>query len=311
MKKVILISIIIVMILPGAAGCRPALGVQNDGGLHILAVETFLGDIAQNVAGERTRVDTLIPAGLDPHAFEPTPQDAARIQDASVLIINGAGLEAWLGKLMINTGKDQLVISASEGLAPRAPAGSETAATANSVHEEGDPHFWLNPLNVIRYVENIRDGLIQADPDGKEIYNRNADAYIARLKDLDIEIRAQVEQIPTDRRLLVTNHESFGYFADRYGFTVIGTILPGASSSASPSAMQMVDLIEKIRSSGAPAVFLETGSSPMLAEQIGQETGIRVISNLYTHSLTAKGGEAPTYIDLMKHNTEVICAALK
>ena len=164
---------------------------------------------------------------------------------------------------------------------------------------------------MVRYVENIRDGLSQADPAGKESYAQNADAYIARLQDLDGWIRQQVAQVPPERRLLVTNHESLGYFADRYGLRIVGTIIPSTSSEASPSAQQLVRLIEVIKSTHAPAVFLETGANPQLARQVSQETGVKVVTDLYTHSITPAGGDAPTYLDMMKYNTLAIVNALK
>jgi ABC-type Zn uptake system ZnuABC Zn-binding protein ZnuA len=178
-------------------------------------------------------------------------------------------------------------------------------------HHEGDPHFWLDPLNVVKYVENIRDGLIAADPDGKDIYTQNATAYIAELNELSAWIKQQVSAIPEERRLIVTNHESFGYFADRYGFKIIGTIIPSVSTDSSPSAQQMARLIDHIRETKATAIFLETGSNPKLAEQIAQETDVKVINDLYTHSITAPGGKAPTYIDMMKYNVQAIVEALK
>jgi len=270
---------------------------------RLLAVESFLADIAQNVAGSRLKVDSLIPIGLDPHAFEPTPSDAARIADSSVLIVNGAGLETWLQKVLDNAGKtgsQQMVITASASLVSRTGAG-----------QDSDPHFWLDPNNVIVYTENIRDGLIQADPQGKDVYTQNAADYIVKLKALDEWIRQQVNQIPPKRRLLVTNHESLGYFADRYGFKVIGTVVPGTNPDASPSAQQLAHLIDSIKQSGVKAIFLETGTNPQLADQVAQETGVKVVTDLYTHSISEPGGKAPTYIDMMKYNTQAIVSALK
>jgi ABC-type Zn uptake system ZnuABC Zn-binding protein ZnuA len=273
--------------------------------LHVLAVETFLGDIAQNVAGERLKVGTLMPIGLDPHAFQPTPSDVVKIANSQVLIVNGTGLETWLDETLQNAGGKREVVEASAGLQPRKPASSER------VDEAQDPHFWLDPLSVIHYVENIRDGLVQADPEGEAIYTQNAEKYSASLQDLDAWIRGQVEQIPAGQRLLVTNHENFGYFADRYGFKVIGTIIPSTSTEAEPSAEQMAALIETIRSNGVKAVFLETGTNQDLADQISRETGAKVVSGLYSHSITGPGGPAPTYIDMMKYNTQLIVDALK
>ncbi len=278
----------------------------------MLAVESFLADIAQNVAGERAVVEPLIPAGVDPHAFEPTPRDIAAISQSDLLIVNGAGLEQWLERTLEAAGGSHLTLEASAGLSSRTPkAGEEAALEEEHDHGAVDPHFWLDPLNVVRYVENIRDGLVQVDPQGKDVYTQNAAAYIEKLKELDGWISGEVQQIPAERRQIITNHESFGYYADRYGFKITGTVIPSVSSSASPSAQQLARLVDTIRATNAPAIFLETGSSPQLAGQVAQETGIKVITGLYTHSVTDAGGEAPTYLEMMRANTRKFVAALK
>lgn len=285
--------------------------------LKVVAVETFLADIAQRVAGDRVKVESLFPLGMDPHAYEPTPGDVARVAQSTVLIINGAGLEeGFLESLLQNAGGERQVIEAAAGLtlreAPEEHAHEGEAASGEAHHHhEGDPHLWLDPTQVIHYVETIRDGLSQADPAGAALYAQNAAAYIQELQALDAWIAEQVAQIPPERRLLVTNHESFGYFADRYGFQVIGAIIPSFSTDASPSAQQLAALVEQIKATGAPAVFLETGSNPQLAQQLAAETGIKVVSDLYTHSITAADGPAPTYLAMMRYNTEQIVAALK
>jgi len=267
--------------------------------LNILAVETFLADIAQNVVGDRSEVEALMPLGVDPHGFEPTPGDVTRLANADVLIMNGAGLESSLEWLLENVGGEQQVIEASAGLTGR--MGNEG---------EVDPHFWLDPNNAVRYTENIRDGLILADPEGAATYVANAASYMAQLEELDSWIRAQVDQIPEERRLLVTNHESLGYFAERYGFTIVGTILPSVSTGSSPSAQQMATLVEQIEAADVAAIFLEAGANPRLAEQIAEETGVRVVTELYTHSTTEPEGPAPTYIEMMQHNTSIVVDAL-
>jgi len=311
------VAAITLVAFASACQAKPAPTPQvGEAGLNVLAAESFLADIAQNVAGERLTIGTLLPSGLDPHAFEPTPRDVARITDSDILIVNGAGLEAWLENIIESAGGERLVIEASAGLTPKKrPAGGVCADSSQAAAEEhgdqGDPHFWLAPSLVIRYVENIRDGLSQADLQGEEQYTRNAEDYIARLRELDAWISAQVEQIPPERRLLVTNHESLGYFADRYGFQLIGAILPSFSTAASPSAADLARLSDCIRSTGASAIFLETGANPQLAGQLRQETGIRVVTELYSHSITPPGGNAPDYISMMKYNTQAIVNALK
>ncbi len=275
--------------------------------LRVLAAETFLADIAQNVAGTRARVDALIPVEVDPHGFEPTPTDVRKVADSQVLIVSGAGFEEFLTRLLANAGGKRIVIEASAGLKSRAP-------TANEIFDsdhQGDPHFWLDPNNVIKYVENIRDGLTQADPAGAATYKANAEAYSAQLKILDAWIAEQVKPIPPERRLLVTNHESLGYFADRYGFKIIGTIIPSVSSDASPSAQQLAALVNQIKVAKAPAIFLETGANAQLAKQIAQETGVKVVTELFTHSTTGAQGPAPSYIGMMEYNTRTIAGALK
>lgn len=281
-------------------GCQPD---SNSGTTDsaILTSTTFLADITRHVAGDRFTVESLLPVGADPHSYQPTPRDVASIADSKLLIINGAGYEHFLETLLENAGGERKVVEASAGISPR--------EDANGGHGV-DPHMWLDPNNVILYVGNIRKGLAEYDPEGKATYQSNADTYIAELKDLDAWIVEQVSLIPQERRLLITNHESLGYFAERYGFTVAGTVVESFSSGASPSAGQMAGLIDQIKSSGAPSIFLDASDNAMLAKQISDETGVRVVTDLHLESLT-DGAPAGTYIDMMKYNVTLIVETLK
>ena len=220
------------------------------------------------------------------------------------------GSKSWLGPLLENVPKDaahQLTVVAAQGLTYRNVTQQETV---QAEHPTGDPHFWLNPLNVITYVNNIRDGLIKVDPAGRAIYTQNAANYIVKLHDLDAWIQSQVAKIPPADRLIVTNHESFGYFADRYGFTIVGTLLPSFSDVASPSAQELARLIDAIRASHVRVIFLETGTNRALAQQVALDTHVKVVADLYTHSLSGSEGPAPTYIQMMKYDTTQIVQAL-
>jgi manganese/iron transport system substrate-binding protein len=177
-------------------------------------------------------------------------------------------------------------------------------------HEAGDPHMWLDPTRVITYVENIRAGLTEADPAGADVYQANADAYAAQLTELDQWISEQVKSIPAEKRMLVTNHEALGYFAARYGFEVIGAVIPSLSTEASPSAQQMAELVEQINSVHAPAIFLGEAENPNLAHQIAEETGLQVVDDLYLETLT-DGDPAPTYIEMMKYDVSRMVEVLK
>jgi len=277
------------------AGCRPS-GAPAGQGLQVLAAETFLADIAQNVAGDRLVVESLLPPGVDPHEFQATPQDAIGIGRAQILIVNGLGYEAWLDNSLAASGTQHVVIEASAGLV----AGPE-----------GDPHLWMNPRNVARYAENIRDGLSEADPGGGHVYAANAEAYVAELHGLEEWIQAQVAQIPVDKRVLITNHHALESFADVYGFEIAGVIVPGFTSEAAPSAKQLAELIRTIKLLAAPAIFLDVSENPDLARQIAAESGAEVVAGLYVETLSAAGGPAPTYIDMMKHDVTLIVQALR
>lgn len=311
MKKVfntILVTLTLAALLLAGCGSVP----QNaDNALNVLASTTFLADITQNVAGDRAQVVSLLPIGSDPHAYQATPADVVKISESTILILNGIEYEHFIEPLLENADGERLVIVASDGLEPHLmeeDAGEEHAG--GEEHEAGDPHMWLDPNLVITYVENIRDGLSQADPGGAEVYRSNAEAYIAQLKDLDSFIKSQVESIPAERRLLVTNHEALGYFAERYGFTIVDTILPSFSSEASASAQEVASAIERIKLSGAPAIFLGEVENDSLAEQIASETDIKVVRDLYLETLT-DGPPAATYIEMMKYNVTQIADALK
>lgn len=282
--------------------CQPVRSLTS-GLPYVMATESFLGDIAQNVAGSRIKIVTLLPVTVDPHEYQPKPEDVTRLAQAQVLIINGLGYEAWLQKTLDSLGGQRQVIVATNGLVPTPdPSGQ---------HPEGDPHMWMNPLDTVNYVDQIRDGLIQADPAGKDVYTRNADAYIVKLQALDQWVKNQVNQLPVEKRLLVTNHDALGYFAKAYDFKIVGAIIPSVTTDASPSAQQLAGLIDTIRRSGAPAIFLDIGENQNLAQQIASETDVKVITDLYVESTSGPSGPASTYIDMIKYDTTLILDALK
>jgi len=298
-RRLILILIALTLVLT-ACGANSA----SDSGISapvVLATTTFLADIARNVAGDRLTVESLLPIGADPHSYEATPADVTKIAGSKVLIINGAEYEHFLEPLLKNAGGETEVVEASAGLTLR----------EDPEEEQGiDPHLWLDPNNVITYVENIREALTHFAPEGAAVYQANADAYVKQLKDLDAWTVDQVAQIPPAKRLLVTNHEAFGYFSERYGFTILGTVVPSVSTDASTSAGQLAELIDLIKSSGTSAIFLDEVENPALAQQIAEETGVMVVEDLHLESLT-DGAPAGTYVDMMKHNVTRIVDALK
>lgn len=318
-KAALVLWCVFVLALGGGAvaGCNEATDLtpsNEETRPLVLAGTGFLSDIAQNVAGSRLNVTSLLQAGTDPHSFEPTPRDVRMVAQSRAVIINSWGFEPVIDSLIESVGRpDLLVIQAAAGLRERVPRAGEAQSRADDQEpgdaaDEFDSHFWLNPLNVAVYVANIEKGLVATDPAGAETYAQNAEVYTQLLRELDTWVAARVTEIPVARRLLVTNHESLGYFADRYGFEVVGAVFPTLGTEGTPSAKQLVALIEAIRTTGAPAVFLEAGSNPDIARQVARETGVEVVTGLYTHSF---GGQVSTYLDMMRWNVNLIVEALR
>lgn len=294
MRNYLLVLVGLGLMLLNACSAGSNDAISSIGVQKVVAVNSTLADIAQEIAGDRMDIDVLIPPGSDPHTFQPTPRDVAKIADSQMLIANGAGLEEWLQEVIDNAGGQRVLIIAADGL-------------PEAADRPGDPHFWLDPNYVIHYARQIRDGFIELDPTGEAVYIQNTEQFIARLEDLDGWIKQQVEIISPDKRLLVTNHESFGYFADRYGFVIVGTIIPSVSTGSSPTAQQMVALVEAIKATNTGAIFLEAGSNPDLAQQLAEEAGINVIVDLLTQPLYPDEG----YMDMMAYNTRSIIEALR
>lgn len=317
MHRIVIGTFLALSLVSCGRGFDPSSGtslesIQGGSDPVILASTTVLADITRNIAGDRLRVASLLPVGADPHSYQPVPQDVTRIAESGVLILNGMAYENFIEGLLESAGGERILITASNGLETRhmADALGEEETGEGEVHEAGDPHMWLNPILIVTYVENIREGLTHFDPDGASVYRANADAYVSQLRELDAWIIEQVGQIPAEDRLLVTNHEALGYFADRYGFTVVGTVIESFSTNASPSAKQMADLIGQIDASGALAIFLDASDNPAIPGQIAAETGVAVITDLHLESLT-DGPPAGSYLEMMKYNVTRIVNVLK
>ena len=264
--------------------------------INVVASFSILADFARNAGGERVRVTSLVGPNGDVHVYTPTPADARTIADARLVVVNGLGLEGWLPRLLQSAGSRAPIVTASRGVAPL-KFGSET-----------DPHAWQSVVNAKIYIANIRNALVEVDPAGADDYRKNADAYLAELDALDAEVRAAIAKIPPARRKLISTHDAFGYFAKAYGFETIAPL--GASTEAEPGARDIAGIITRIKASGIRAVFPENISDERLIRRISAETGASIGGTLYTDSLTAEKGDAPTYIALVRHNIRTLTSAL-
>lgn len=273
--------------------------------LDVVASFSILGDFVKNVGGDRVAVESLVGPNGNAHVYAPSPGDAKKVADAKVVFVNGLGFEGWLERLVKASGTKAPIVVATAGIQPR-----ERAADHGHDHDPGraDPHAWQSVANAKIYVANIRDALIAADPAGKDAYDANAAAYLAKLDALEREVRDVVAKIPPDRRRVVTSHNAFGYFQDAYGISF--TAPQGVSTEAEASAKDVAAIISQIRKQKAAAVFLENVTDPRLVEQIARETGAKVGGTLYSDALTDDKGDASTYIDLIRHNLRQLAAAL-
>jgi zinc/manganese transport system substrate-binding protein len=262
----------------------------------VVASFSILGDLVRNVGGSSVEVATLVGPDSDAHVYSPTPADAKKVADAKLIIVNGFGFEGWLPRLIQSSGSQAKIVTASDGIAPLR-LGSDV-----------DSHAWQSVANTKIYVGNIRTALLAADPANTEEYRSNAEAYLAKLDALDREVRDAVAKIPPERRKVISTHNAFGYFAAAYGIEFIAPL--GVSTESDPSARDVAKIITQIKQGKIPAVFLENITDPRLMQRISAETGAKVGGTLYSDSLTGEKGDAPTYIDMVRHNIKALTRAL-
>jgi ABC-type Zn uptake system ZnuABC Zn-binding protein ZnuA len=267
--------------------------------LDVVVSTQILGDVVSVIGGDFIELTILIPPDSDPHAFEPAPRDAARLTDADLIFVNGLNLEEGLNPLLEIEGLN--IIPASDGITAIEFVGEE--------FEGGDPHVWMNPLNVKVWVENIAEALAAADPAHAEDFRANAQAYLAELDALDAWAAQQLSLVPAEARVLVTDHESLGYFADHYDFEIVGALIPSLSTVSEPSAGELAQLEDAISQYGVKTIFISSSVNPSLADRVAADTGVKVIT-LYTESLSAQTGPVPTYLDLIRFDVAAIVAAL-
>jgi zinc/manganese transport system substrate-binding protein len=288
-----------------------ALSAQAQDKLKVVATFSIIGDIVKNVGGDRVDVDMLVGPNGDAHVYSPTPADARKLADAKLIVVNGLGYEGWLDRLVKASGGKVPVVVAAKAVKPRRAAGGHSHGhTHGHSHGQGssDPHAWQSVGNVKLYAETIREGLIAADPAGKAAYEANARAYVARLDELEREVREAIARIPAARRKVITTHDAFGYFKDAYGLDFIAP--QGVSTESEASAKDVARIIAQIKRQKIPAVFVENVTDRRLLKRIADETGAKIGGTLYSDALTDEKGPAPTYIDLIRHNIRTLAAAL-
>ena len=265
----------------------------------VVATASIFADMARQVGGDAVRVETIVPIGGDPHTHEPTPRDARLVTQARLILRNGLTFEGWLNELIDNSGTTAPVATITEGVEPIA-----STVYANAT----DPHAWMDVQRGLLYLRNIRDALTELVPEEREMFDFNYRVYRQQLEDLDAYIRLSIERIPENRRVLITSHDAFQYYGRRYGLELESIL--GISTDAEAQTSDVLRLTETIRRRGVPAIFVESTINPKMLQQIAQDEGVRIGGELFADSLGDEASPAPTYYDMLKHNTETIVAGL-
>jgi zinc/manganese transport system substrate-binding protein len=284
--------------------------------LTVVATTTQAADLVRAVAGRRATVIGLLPANADPHDYELRPDDVERVAEADLLVRSGGDLDEWLQDALDGSGTDAetlVLLDHAKTITGSDELHHEDDEHADQDHDEGDavdPHWWHDPRNGALAVAAIRDALTGADSGGTQEYAANAQRYTARLRALDGAAADCLGAVAPDERKLVTTHDALGYFAERYGFDVVGTVIPSRSTQAQASAGETVELIETIRREGVKALYAESSFNVDLEKVIAEETGARLGAPLFADTLGPEGSGGATYLEALAANTRAIALGL-
>ncbi|WP_079478790.1 metal ABC transporter solute-binding protein, Zn/Mn family [Halobacillus salinus] len=303
-KFVLMMATLLTLGMLAACGSEEADGnTEDDGKVEVVTTYSIVYDIVKNVGGDMVEIHSLAPIGSNPHEYDPLPEDVKKATDADAVFYNGLNLEAgnaWFDKLMETAGKsgeDAPVFRMSEDVEPM-------YLTSEGNEGEEDPHAWLNIENGIQYAKNARDGLIEVDPENKDVYEKNAADYIEKLQSLHEEALAQFSEIPEKERVLVTSEGAFKYFSKAYGFQAEYIWEINQENQGTPE--QITRIVDIINDKHITGLFLETSIDPRSMEAVSGETGVPIRGDVFTDSLAKPGNNGDTYITMMESNIQTI-----
>jgi zinc/manganese transport system substrate-binding protein len=298
-----------------AFGFKPAVSLADDGSpgggkLKVVATTSIIGDWVNVVGGDDVEAKTLVGADGDPHEYEPVPADSISLSEANLVFENGFGLETWLDKLYDSAQSKATRVVITDGVEVRHVAAGD-GERPNGKDDDRDPHAWQSVKNAVVMVGNIRDALVKADPSHAADYKSRTDAYIKQLNELDAWVQDQINLIPAEHRKLVTSHVAFGYFGQRYGVDISRSGLESVTTEAAdPSARQIAEVVEQIKASGVPVIFLENVQNPKLINQIAAEAKVKVGPPLYSDALGEPGTDGDSYVKMIRYNVQTLVRAL-
>lgn len=299
-RRLLAVAAALLALAASLTACGTA-STPSSAALDVVATTTQLADFARNVGGARVAVTQLLQPNVDPHDYEPTPGDVAAVASADIVLEHGIGLDAWLDGVVANAGGHARRVVATAGV---------PLLRGDASEPQGDPHVWLDPRNAVSMVRTIEAAFAAADPAGAAGYRANADRYVAAIEALDRDLAAQIGAVPAARRKIVTDHDAFGYFARRYGITVVGTVIPSLSTAAEPAAGDVTRLVATIRREHVRVVFSESSVDPRLQKAIAEESGATLGAPLAGDTLGPAGQLSGTYLGMMRANMDAIVAGI-
>jgi ABC-type Zn uptake system ZnuABC Zn-binding protein ZnuA/ABC-type Mn2+/Zn2+ transport system permease subunit len=285
------------------AGCGGSGSGSDSDKVQVVATTTHVGDFVRQVGGDRVDVTQILTPNSDPHDYEPRPEDVTNTAEAEIVFTNGDDLDHWMEQVVSDSGSDAKIVDLGAGVPVKLP-GESSGEEASQY----DPHWWHDPRNAEEAVRQIAAELSAVDPEDRATFEANAATYEGRLNGLDAGIANCFQSVPPGERRLVTDHDAFGYFANRYGIQVVGAVIPSQTTQAQPNAQDLSELADLVRSQGVRAIFPESSLSPELAETIASQTGAQVGQELYGDTLGPEGSRGDTYLTMEAANANAMVA---
>jgi len=267
--------------------------------INVVSSASIFQDMAKEIGGDYIHSQCIVPIGGDPHIYEPKPSDVTLLKEADIILINGLTFEGWIYKIIENSGTNAKVVLITEGIQP---------IQSTTYHNASDPHAWMDATNGLVYASNIKKAIVDVLPEAADEIQKRYYKYISDLIDLDKYIVNRINEIPAEKRVLITSHDAFAYYGKRYGLQL--NALKGISTEAETQTSDMVRIAEAIKQSGVPAIFIESTINPKVIQQIATDNGVKVGGELFADSIGDEDSDAPTYLTMLKHNTDVIVDAL-
>jgi zinc/manganese transport system substrate-binding protein len=271
----------------------------SQGKIKVVSSASIFQDMVMNIGGDKIEAFSIVPIGGDPHLYEPKPSDAQLVKSANIILVNGLTFEGWINKLIENSGTTAKVYTITEGV---------NVIKSERYKNAADPHAWMDASNGLKYIENIKTALIVTDAINADFYTANYEKYKAEITALDNYIATEIKKIPEAKRMLVTSHDAFAYYGKRYNIRL--NALKGISTEAETQTSDMVRVAKAIQESEVPAIFIESTINPQVIQQIARDNNVKIGGELFADSIGDEDSEGPTYIKMLRHNTDVIVKAL-